>query len=91
MTTELTRDEAAGRVGVHPNTWSAYVSRGQAPPPTRHIGRTPLWAVEEVDQWVKSRPRKRGPKTRDIPADPNGCDHARQGRETAGFSGPAAS
>jgi predicted DNA-binding transcriptional regulator AlpA len=53
---ELTRDEAARRAGVRPDTWSAYVTRGQAPAPRRHLGRTPLWDSGEVDRWLERRP-----------------------------------
>lgn len=38
---ELTRDQVAELVGVRPATWSGYVSRGQAPAPSRSVGRTP--------------------------------------------------
>ncbi len=32
-------------------TWRAYVSRQQAPQPVRRIGRTPVWNMDEVEQW----------------------------------------
>lgn len=56
MTDLVTRDEAAALVGVRPNTWSAYVSRGQAPAPVEHVGRTPLWSRSSVERWQKERP-----------------------------------
>lgn len=56
------RDEAAAVAGVHPDTWSGYVSRGQAPAPTRKIGRTPLWDEDEVGSWAQNRPG-RGSRT----------------------------
>ena len=52
----LVRDEAAALAGVRPDTWSAYVSRGQAPAPVEYVGRTPLWAAGEVKAWTASRP-----------------------------------
>ncbi len=33
-------------------TWRSYVGRGQAPAPVRHVGRTPLWSLDEVDRWL---------------------------------------
>lgn len=53
---ELLLAEAAEIAGVRPNTWSSYVARGQAPAPTRRVGRTPLWSEDDVRQWVASRP-----------------------------------
>lgn len=32
-------------------TWRSYVGRGQAPQPVRHIGRTPLFDLDEVARW----------------------------------------
>ncbi|MFE0532032.1 hypothetical protein ACFW0V_30965 [Micromonospora parva] len=42
------------------NTWYSYVSRQQAPAPTRYIGRTPVWSPEEVRQYDReaTRPRR---------------------------------
>ena len=53
----ITREEAAAIGGIRPDTWSAYVSRGQAPRPTTHIGRTPLWDHGQVLEWALGRPR----------------------------------
>ena len=53
----ITRDDAAAIAGIRPDTWSAYVSRGLAPHPTEHVGRTPLWDRAEVIAWQASRPR----------------------------------
>jgi hypothetical protein len=53
---------AAEHVGVKPDTWSAYVSRGEAPRPTaRHIDEKtghalPVWSVADVDAWKAERP-----------------------------------
>lgn len=52
----LTRDEAAAIAGVRPDTWSAYVTRGQAPAPEERIARTPLWSREVVEGWKAARP-----------------------------------
>lgn len=61
--TEIQRGEAAAIAGVAPDTWSAYVAREQAPKPTRHVGRTPLWDEAEVRQWASSRPGSGSRKT----------------------------
>lgn len=55
---ELQRAEAAAIADISPDTFSAYVSRGQAPAPARYVGRTPLWSESEVRQWTESRPGK---------------------------------
>jgi len=39
-------------------TWRAYVGRNQAPPPVRKVGRTPLWSVDDLDEWLND-PRRR--------------------------------
>lgn len=62
--TEMTRDEAAELAGVRPDTWSGYVSRGQAPAPKRHVGRTPVWDEAEIRDWMENRPG-RGSRTSD--------------------------
>ncbi len=40
-----------GRV-IGAATWRSYVARGQAPAPTRRVGRTPLWSMDDIDQWL---------------------------------------
>jgi hypothetical protein len=55
----LTRDQvldymrARGR-DISVSTWSAYTSRRrrQAPPADRHVGRTPQWRPETIDQFL---------------------------------------
>lgn len=34
------------------STWSAYVARGQAPKPARHVQRTPLWDRADIDAFL---------------------------------------
>jgi len=58
----MTRDECADLAGITADTWSAYVSRGQAPGPVERVGRTPLWDAEQIEAWVASRPG-RGART----------------------------
>lgn len=60
---ELLLAEAAELAGVKEKTWSGYVTRGQAPSPTRHVGRTPLWDEAEVTEWVAARPGQGARKT----------------------------
>lgn len=52
----LTRAAAAALAGIQRSTWSAYVSRGQAPQPRQHVGSTPLWDKDEVMTWARTRP-----------------------------------
>jgi hypothetical protein len=56
MGRQITRDQAAVIAGVAPDTFSGYVSRGQAPSPVRHVGRTPLWDEAKVKAWAGNRP-----------------------------------
>lgn len=37
---------------IAPSTWRAYVARGQAPAPARHVGRTPLWDPADVHAFA---------------------------------------
>ncbi|OZD55868.1 transcriptional regulator [Rhodococcus sp. 06-1474-1B] len=41
---------------ISTKTWSSYVARGQAPKPARHLSRTPLYAREDIEQWITDRP-----------------------------------
>jgi len=56
MGRQVTRDEAAEIAGVKADTFSSYVARGQAPAPTRHVGRTPLWDAAKLEKWAADRP-----------------------------------
>jgi hypothetical protein len=56
MGRQITRDQAAAIAGVAPDTFSGYVSRGQAPSPVRHVGRTPLWDEAKLKAWAGNRP-----------------------------------
>jgi hypothetical protein len=54
----LNAQETAGRAGVRPGTWRAYVARGHAP---KHERRNPVTGVEEwadaaVGEWLAGRP-----------------------------------
>ncbi|SCL12789.1 hypothetical protein GA0070616_0017 [Micromonospora nigra] len=41
------------------DTWHGYVSRGQAPKPARHVGRTPVWDPGAVERWHAAARRTR--------------------------------
>jgi predicted DNA-binding transcriptional regulator AlpA len=62
---ELTRAEVSARLNVKEDTWSGYVSRGQAPKPVRRVGHSPVWLARDVDSWQKSR-RGRGKRRRPV-------------------------
>lgn len=50
--------EVAVLAGVKPQTWTAYVNRGQAPPAERRnpdTGRRE-WSAEVIGEWLASRP-----------------------------------
>lgn len=61
MSEELTRADVARLLGIAASTWGSYVSRGQAPAPGRHVGGTPVWTREQIDQWQRRRPGRGGP------------------------------
>jgi hypothetical protein len=42
---------------IQAGTWSAYVSRGQAPEPVEYIGRTPLWRLRDIEKWMDRKAR----------------------------------
>lgn len=54
----LTRSDVVAYLRGHgrdigtPSTWSGYVTRGDAPPPDRHVGRTPQWRPETIDAYL---------------------------------------
>lgn len=60
---ELTADQVVATIAryqpgnrITARTWRSYVSRGRAPQPIRHIGRTPLWDPSQVLEWLQNRP-----------------------------------
>lgn len=56
MSDLLTVAEAASLAGVRPDTWTSYVSRGQAPAPDGRLGSKPWWHRATVEQWIAERP-----------------------------------
>ena len=56
-TDKLRAAEAAELAEIKTSTWTAYVSRGQAPPPDGHYDkRTPWWHRSTIEQWRTTRP-----------------------------------
>ena len=53
MSEDWNRAQCADYWGIDPDTWSAYVSRGRAPTPYMHVGRTPLWDEDDVRDWPR--------------------------------------
>lgn len=51
-----TTAQIADELGVRPDTWSSYVSRGHAPKPDMRVGATPLWRIDTIRQWQANRP-----------------------------------
>ncbi len=50
--------QCADHIGVQLRTWLAYVTRGQAPAPVRHLdSRTALWLEKDILEWSQNRPR----------------------------------
>lgn len=37
---------------ISASTWSSYVARGQAPAPSRRVGRTPLWDPQDIAEYA---------------------------------------
>jgi hypothetical protein len=59
----------ATATGTAPATIRAYNSRGQMPPPTGHIGRSPYWAAHVIGPWIDSRGPGNDPAQRDVVKD----------------------
>jgi len=52
---EVTSAQAAEIWGVGQGTWRAYVARGQAPSPSRTVGRVNYWSEAEVREALEQR------------------------------------
>ena len=67
-TEEWTSDQCAKAWGIKRRTWSGYVTRGYAPQPSRHVGRTPVWDAEKVRTWPRpGQGTRTTPDTTDAP------------------------
>lgn len=62
MTTTDTRTwtltDIAAELGLAHSTLSSYHARGQMPPPTGKLGRTPYWVGPDIEPWIASRPAR---------------------------------
>jgi hypothetical protein len=47
---------AAAHVGVEPETWRVYITRGTAPDPICRVGGSPAWTAAQLDAWERERP-----------------------------------
>lgn len=48
--------EAASIAGVERDTFTSYVSRGQAPAPSFRIGTIKFWRLKTLREWMRKRP-----------------------------------
>ena len=55
----ITAAQAGEMIGVTARTFRSYSARGIAdcPEPVMHVGRTPLWDRQAVQEWHDARPR----------------------------------
>nr|DAW70020.1 MAG TPA: Pyocin activator protein PrtN [Caudoviricetes sp.] len=53
-----TASECAAYLGIAPDTWTAYVSRGQAPVAATRWHNLRVWSAREIRQWHEQRPRQ---------------------------------
>lgn len=61
--TELTADKVIEVLARHGRritaaTWRSYVNRNQVPSPAKLHGRTPVWYLKDIEEWVRD-PRRR--------------------------------
>jgi uncharacterized protein YbdZ (MbtH family) len=61
---ELTVDKVLAVLRRHgrditPATWRSYVNRNQAPPPSKTVGRTPVWYLDDIEAWVRDPARRK--------------------------------
>jgi hypothetical protein len=73
MPDELSRAEALERLAalgrvISVSTWSAYVTRGQAPPPIDADAAHPRWTAASIDDFA-ARPKRGGPARSIKPSD----------------------
>jgi predicted DNA-binding transcriptional regulator AlpA len=52
----LDRAAVAARLGIHPDSVTRYMHRGQCPPPDGHAGRSPWWHEATIEAWILGRP-----------------------------------
>ena len=52
---QLTVADVAYLLNVKESTVRAYLARGQMPPATGRLGRTPWWAPRDIEPWLQAR------------------------------------
>lgn len=52
----MTAPEAAAAAGIEPDTFTSYVSRGQAPASSARIVGRRVWLRADIEQWISNRP-----------------------------------
>jgi predicted DNA-binding transcriptional regulator AlpA len=62
-----TLTDIAAELGLAHSTLSSYHARGQMPPPTGKLGRTPYWVGPDIEPWIASRPAR---VVREVPRAP---------------------
>lgn len=50
-----TATQCAQHINVTRHTWSAYISREQAPASVGNFGKSPVWSAKEVKEWHAAR------------------------------------
>lgn len=52
---QWTTANIAAALGVSESTIRAYNARGQMPPPTGRLARSPWWSSEDIEPWLSLR------------------------------------
>ena len=50
-----TTKQCAAHLGIAPDTWSSYASRGQGPAPVGKFERLTVWDADQVIKWGRLR------------------------------------
>ncbi len=54
--TILDRAAVAARLGIHPDSVTRYINRGQCPEPDGRAGQSPWWHEATIYGWIANRP-----------------------------------
>lgn len=54
-----TTQDVAAAIRVAPVTVRVYNARGQMPPPSGHVGRTPYWTAARIEPWITGQNMRR--------------------------------
>jgi predicted DNA-binding transcriptional regulator AlpA len=52
----LTTSDIADRLGIQRESVHRYLTRGDIPQPDERAGRTLLWRVDTIEEWIAGRP-----------------------------------